>query len=66
MTFTYAFRDTAETMAANLASDQHEPFAVFDGISNDVPTTCICPLAEFGEAAERVSGGIARHLGLRS
>lgn len=52
MTFTYAFRDQAETMAAILADQDHAPIAVFEGRSHDTAATCICPLTEFGEPAK--------------
>ncbi len=49
MTFTYFYRDTAEKMAAAIANEDKMSMAVFDGISNGEPATCICPLAEFGQ-----------------
>lgn len=55
MTFTYSIRDTAETMAARFADDLAAPIAVFDGVSNGSPATCVCPLEEFGEPAKLIA-----------
>ena len=55
MTFTYRFRDTAETMAARIAAEDRTPMVVFTAVSSGEPATCICPLGEFGEPEQLIA-----------
>lgn len=54
MTLTHRSRSIAETMAKMVAHQDRIAVAVFDGSSEGLPVTCICPLTEFADPAKLI------------